>query len=450
MADTESSDFLSSSDSIYSVGSTTSDRVNGNYVDFDVFLSDGLGEANRAEVYENIGMHPNSRLSNTDHPVLIRLENEYQARRSYFHQRPGQYCTYLQEIERRISCPRQTNLTSRGSPRVGRKEDGHLNQYGNPKEAELETPQELKRQLKRSSDSPSDWWKERQELNLPKSEGDIIFAKKCQELQGFVKPLTELLNGLKRGRYDRGLSSFQQSVAMDRIQRIIGVLQKPEMGERYLDTLLQVEIMLKVWFPGVAHSSSSPSSSSDYDMEEPQCKMAKSPSVAEVSQYPLGNNSVVRPTEAPLAAAHPDSNCENRKDSMHTLAPWPAVNLTWMHTSPICNPPITQDDLHHINKVVGQDVSVPNAGGSGVILFMHNNVASPLTISRPTSAKVEDIMTPVTHQHWRREPIESKEPLRSQSAPAFVPVSKLAKTGSHSRSLPHLPSSMQRRAGDNT
>lgn len=32
------------------------------------------------------------------------------------------------------------------------------------------------------------------------------------------------------GSHPTGLSSFQQSVAMDRIQRIIGVLQKPEMG----------------------------------------------------------------------------------------------------------------------------------------------------------------------------------------------------------------------------
>ena len=32
------------------------------------------------------------------------------------------------------------------------------------------------------------------------------------------------------GSHPAGLSSFQQSVAMDRIQRIIGVLQKPEMG----------------------------------------------------------------------------------------------------------------------------------------------------------------------------------------------------------------------------
>uniref|UniRef100_A0A8C3UQ18 Circadian-associated transcriptional repressor n=1 Tax=Catharus ustulatus TaxID=91951 RepID=A0A8C3UQ18_CATUS len=77
-------------------------------------------------------------------------------------------------------------------------------------------------------------------------------SSQCRELRGFIRPLAELLEGLRRGRYDRGLSSFQQSVAMDRLQRIIGVLQKPEMGARYLGTLLQVEAMLRLWFPHVA------------------------------------------------------------------------------------------------------------------------------------------------------------------------------------------------------
>ncbi|XP_068270927.1 circadian-associated transcriptional repressor [Nyctibius grandis] len=88
--------------------------------------------------------------------------------------------------------------------------------------------------------------------DAPPSDGDRLFAQKCRELRGFIRPLAELLEGLKRGRYDRGLSSFQQSVAMDRLQRIIGVLQNPEMGARYLGTLLQVEGMLRVWFPHVA------------------------------------------------------------------------------------------------------------------------------------------------------------------------------------------------------
>ncbi|XP_042346246.1 circadian-associated transcriptional repressor-like [Plectropomus leopardus] len=95
----------------------------------------------------------------------------------------------------------------------------------------------------------------------PKSQGDLLFAQKCAELQGFVRPLLELLNGLKRGRFDRGLSSFQQSVAMDRIQRIVGVLQRPNSGEKYLNTLLQVEIMLKLWFPQISTQPVSAASS---------------------------------------------------------------------------------------------------------------------------------------------------------------------------------------------
>nr|ACO09817.1 C1orf51 [Osmerus mordax] len=83
------------------------------------------------------------------------------------------------------------------------------------------------------------------------SQGDLAFTKKCTELQHYIRPLVELLNGLKTGRFQRGLSSFQQSVAMDRLQRILGILQKPDMGEKYLRTLLQVEMMLKVWFPQV-------------------------------------------------------------------------------------------------------------------------------------------------------------------------------------------------------
>lgn len=90
-----------------------------------------------------------------------------------------------------------------------------------------------------------------QTSRIPKSQGDLLFAQKCAELQGFIRPLLELLNGLKRGRFDRGLSSFQQSVAMDRIQRIVGVLQRPNIGEKYLNTLLQVEMMLKLWFPQI-------------------------------------------------------------------------------------------------------------------------------------------------------------------------------------------------------
>ncbi|KAM9737820.1 circadian associated repressor of transcription a [Menidia menidia] len=85
--------------------------------------------------------------------------------------------------------------------------------------------------------------------------GDLAFAQKCADLHRFIRPLCELLCGLKTGRFERGLSSFQQSVAIDRLQRILGVLQKPEMGEKYLQNLMQIEVLLKMWFPQKAFKS---------------------------------------------------------------------------------------------------------------------------------------------------------------------------------------------------
>ncbi|XP_070841240.1 circadian associated repressor of transcription a [Chaetodon trifascialis] len=85
--------------------------------------------------------------------------------------------------------------------------------------------------------------------------GDLVFAQKCADLRRFTRPLFELLHGLKTGRFVKGLSSFQQSVAIDRLQRILGIIQRPEMGEKYLQNLLQIEMMLKIWFPQVALQS---------------------------------------------------------------------------------------------------------------------------------------------------------------------------------------------------
>lgn len=85
--------------------------------------------------------------------------------------------------------------------------------------------------------------------------GDLVFAQKCADLHRFAHPLLELLKGLKTGRFDKGLTSFQQSVAIDRLQRILGVLQRPDMGEKYLHHLLQIEMMLKLWFPHLAFQS---------------------------------------------------------------------------------------------------------------------------------------------------------------------------------------------------
>ncbi|KAG7249659.1 hypothetical protein CRUP_003568, partial [Coryphaenoides rupestris] len=54
-----------------------------------------------------------------------------------------------------------------------------------------------------------------------------VFTSKCMALQCYIHPLSSILNGLRSGRYRERLSSFQESVAIDRIQRIMGVLRNP-------------------------------------------------------------------------------------------------------------------------------------------------------------------------------------------------------------------------------
>ncbi|XP_077320294.1 circadian-associated transcriptional repressor [Lithobates pipiens] len=420
MEDTESSDFLSSSDSLFSSASTTTsihqeDKI---YVGFDVFLSEGLTEPTKGHKdFEDVRMIPNSQLTSASHPVLIHLENEYQARRSFWHQHTGQNCRYSGEVEGWKSYPSRSKLVSRVSPITGRKQDKQLKDLVFPDGSNCEAHQGLKRQRLQNAISLANRWKERKEKNLPISDGDRIFAEKCQELQGFIRPLTELLNGLKRGRYDRGLSSFQQSVAMDRIQRIVGVLQKPEMGERYLSTLLQVEMMLKIWFPGVSSSSSS-SSTSDLDKEEPRHKMAKHPAVSTGQKScPLrpassssSSSSTVKKTECPtLAQVHTDYVC-----GKEVSADWPTMNLTWMHAAPICNPPLSQVDLHHLNTALGQDLLLPNGNSCGIIFLVQNSQAS---VSSSTVESVDSEDKPLDLCCYG-EGSQEQPSHRSQSAPA--------------------------------
>ncbi|XP_042172565.1 uncharacterized protein LOC121845379 [Oncorhynchus tshawytscha] len=103
------------------------------------------------------------------------------------------------------------------------------------------------------------------------SEKDQLFAQKCMELQRYLHPLSSILRGLRSGRYSERLSRFQESVAMDRIQRIMGVLQNPNMGERYVSVILKMEAMLHSWFPQVrARPDPSPDPDSDPDSDPDQ------------------------------------------------------------------------------------------------------------------------------------------------------------------------------------
>ncbi|XP_035520491.1 uncharacterized protein LOC118330152 [Morone saxatilis] len=88
--------------------------------------------------------------------------------------------------------------------------------------------------LKRPRGSMEEECRERQLISNV-SEKSRIFSRKCMELRCYIHPLSSILNGLRSGRYRERLSSFQESVAMDRIQRIMGVLQNPCMGEKYIN-----------------------------------------------------------------------------------------------------------------------------------------------------------------------------------------------------------------------
>ncbi|KAM9825415.1 uncharacterized protein LOC133153283 isoform X3 [Syngnathus typhle] len=73
----------------------------------------------------------------------------------------------------------------------------------------------------------------------------------CMDLQCYIQPLSSILRGLKSGRYSTRFSSFQERVAMDRIQRIMGVLQNPNMGGHFLSIIMKIEEMLQIWFPRI-------------------------------------------------------------------------------------------------------------------------------------------------------------------------------------------------------
>ncbi|XP_077012269.1 circadian-associated transcriptional repressor isoform X2 [Tamandua tetradactyla] len=206
------------------------------------------------------------------------------------------------------------------------------------------------------------------------TEGDVLFAQKCKELQGFIRPLTDLLNGLKMGRFERGLSSFQQSVAMDRIQRIVGVLQKPQIGGRYLGTLLQVEVMLKTWFPHIAAQRSSLGDSRHHRTKiriyKPEDEHLPSHHTNPAAYSPV-------PPMEKLDQKKLGHLVLKQKQPWH-LTEWPAMNLTWIHTTPICNPPLsTPGTISFSHGPLGTGTSI------GVIFFLQHGVQS--THSAPST-----------------------------------------------------------------
>ncbi|XP_051234417.1 circadian-associated transcriptional repressor-like [Dicentrarchus labrax] len=136
-----------------------------------------------------------------------------------------------------------------------------------------------------------------------------LFFHKCTELQCYIQPLSAILRGLRSGRYSERLSSFQESVAMDRIQRIMGVLQNPNMGGRFLSIILKIEEMLQSWFPNIKPTD---------DGSPP--KKQKHPSSASSPPPPPASSLLCSSDVEPAVAAS-----------------YSSTHLKWLHTSAICS-----------------------------------------------------------------------------------------------------------------
>ncbi|XP_062317534.1 circadian-associated transcriptional repressor [Osmerus eperlanus] len=183
--------------------------------------------------------------------------------------------------------------------------------------------------------------KDRQ-LTSNQSEEDWLFTNKCRELQCYIQPLSSILKGLRTGRYRERLSSFQESVAMDRIQRIMGVLQKPCMGERYMNIILKMEEMLKNWFPNV--------------QPRDQHTFIQTEEITPAKKDKLSSST----TSLPSAVASPVTD-------LTPPGTYSVSNLKWLHTSPICSPKAEHGGgLRHLqfSRALTQDSAVSSSTDS--------------------------------------------------------------------------------------
>ncbi|XP_059213451.1 circadian-associated transcriptional repressor-like isoform X2 [Centropristis striata] len=144
------------------------------------------------------------------------------------------------------------------------------------------------------------------EKTQPHTENEL-FSQKCTELRSYVQPLSSILRGLRSGRYSERLSSFQESVAMDRIQRIMGVLQNPNMGGRFLSIILKIEEMLQSWFPHI----------------RPNLNQTDACTPAKKQKHHSSASSPPPPPSSLVSLCSSDSST--------------STHLKWLHTSPICS-----------------------------------------------------------------------------------------------------------------
>ncbi|XP_022076454.2 circadian-associated transcriptional repressor-like isoform X1 [Acanthochromis polyacanthus] len=162
--------------------------------------------------------------------------------------------------------------------------------------------------------------------NRSNTESELFFHK-CLELQSYIQPLNSILQNLRSGRYSQRLSSFQENVAVDRIQRILGVLQNPDKGGRFLSIILKIEEMLHTWFPHIKPNQAADGSSAK-----------------KLKQHRHGDIS-------------PPSDVVSASSNSST-------HLKWLHTSPVFSlktPEASPGRLTSCSQEVTQDAAVSSS-----------------------------------------------------------------------------------------
>lgn len=129
---------------------------------------------------------------------------------------------------------------------------------------------------------------------------------------------------------------------MDRIQRIMGVLQNPGLGDKYIHILLKMEVMLKSWFPQVKLLEQPPATQTEDSVPTKKPKLCSSATVSPFTYM----ESVLGPKTLSVTDLTPPGA-------------YSASNMKWLHTSPICSP--TAEQSRAKDRDLTQDSAVSSS-----------------------------------------------------------------------------------------
>lgn len=160
---------------------------------------------------------------------------------------------------------------------------------------------------------------------------------------------------------------------MDRIQRIMGVLQKPCMGGQYMNIILKMEEMLKSWFPTVKPRD--------------QHTVSQTEEAAPAKRAKQSFSTTALPTAAASPVTFSDLHMGAKAMRVTDLTPpgaYSASNLKWLHTSPICSPKADQGPPGTRQPLFPRALTQDSAVSSSTDIHAQTDSAP----SRPPLAKI--------------------------------------------------------------